>query len=274
MKQVLLAEQTSYPAGIDHLLNAGREQERAARTEVVWRRFSRWVLIVGLLLALAVAGWSYLKAVVTDPGRFPINEVSIQGEFRHLRPSDIEVLVARELTGGFFGLDVNQLRARLRQAPWVRDASIRRLWPDALIVTVLEQVPVAAWGTESLLNDAGEIFTPDQDSLPVGLARLAGPDAASAQVLERFHSLQQRLELLGANIESLDIDERGAWRFKLYGGPLVMVGRERFEQRLERFLDVAGDRLMGELNRFERIDLRYTNGFAAREHRQQLRAGE
>jgi cell division protein FtsQ len=274
MKQALLDEQPHYPTGIEHLLNAERQQGRVARAELIWRRFNRRVLLAGLLAALGAAGWLHLKALVTNPERFPVNEVSVQGEFRHLQPSDIEVLVARELTGGFFGIDVNKLRARLMKAPWVRDASIRRVWPDALIVTVLEQVPVAAWGPDSLLNDAGEIFTPDPDSLPLGLVQLEGPDSASAQVLERFHSVQQRLEPLGASIESLRLDDRGAWQFKLYRGPVVMVGREHFEQRLERFIDVIGDRLMGGLDRFERIDLRYTNGFAAREHRRQRQAGE
>src|SRR5678816_2292351 len=53
---------------------------------------------------------------------------------------------------------IDELRAALEQVPWVRRAAVRRVWPDRLEVSLEEQVPLARWGAEALVNTYGERF--------------------------------------------------------------------------------------------------------------------
>jgi len=63
-------------------------------------------------------------------------------------------------------------------------------------------------------------------------------------------------------LESLAMDERGAWRLVLGGGQEIRLGRREIDERLYRFFDVVAPALIAVLPRVEYVDLRYTNGFA------------
>jgi cell division protein FtsQ len=60
------------------------------------------------------------------------------------------------------------------------------------------------------------------------------------------------------------LSARGSWSLALSNGARIVVGRAEPEPRLERLVSVLPQLLSGEPRPFERIDLRYTNGFAVR----------
>ncbi len=66
-----------------------------------------------------------------------------------------------KVRGGFFNLDVDAVRLALLGEPWVSEVTVKRIWPDALRVIVIEQIPVVRWGDSGLLNPAGEYFAPE-----------------------------------------------------------------------------------------------------------------
>jgi cell division protein FtsQ len=55
------------------------------------------------------------------------------------------------------------LRAQLQKNPWVKDAAVRRAWPDRLVITLTEREPMAIWldapGGPALIDDEGVVLT-------------------------------------------------------------------------------------------------------------------
>jgi Cell division septal protein len=49
--------------------------------------------------------------------------------------------------------------------PWVRHASVRRVWPNALAVTLEEYKPLGTWGSDQLVSVDGDLFTANQGEL-------------------------------------------------------------------------------------------------------------
>ena len=98
--------------------------------------------------------------------------------------------------------------------PWVRQAMVRREFPNRLRVQLQEHRAVALWGSEAesrLVNNFGEVFEAnvgdvEQDGLP----RLAGPDGQSAQVLAMYRALQAAVRAAGPGRRAADADRRGA----------------------------------------------------------------
>ncbi len=213
-----------------------------------------------LFLAATALGVRHLL----DPATLPIREVRIEGEFRHLASADLRRAVASEVTGGFFGVDVDGIRAALLGEPWVHDAAVRRAWPDGLDIVVEEQRPVAYWGATALLNEHGAAFSPPPASFPPGLPRLAGPRGAERRVLLRYREAAEAMGAVGLKVAELRLTERRAWRFRIEDGPEVMVGRADFHGRLARLARVLDRVYTGTAGPVERIDLRYTNGIAVR----------
>ena len=66
----------------------------------------------------------------------------------------------------------------------------------------------------------------------------------------------------GLGLKAITLSPRGAWRVTLANDVEVRFGRERFDDRLERFLSAAAPLLLKNENKVLYIDLRYGNGFA------------
>ena len=139
-------------------------------------------LLWGFAAALAAAGLVHAYAWVAAPGRLPVRAVHVQGALARLDPAALQAMVAPELSDSMLTQDIAALRRRLEAEPWVRTARVRRSWPDALAVEIVEQEPVARWEAGGLLNDRGERFDPAGAEVP-GLARLAGAPGREAALV-------------------------------------------------------------------------------------------
>jgi cell division protein FtsQ len=159
-------------------------------------------------------------------------------------------------------VDLGAVRARVEALDWVDRANVGRQWPDTLIVRVTEHQAAARWGESGLLNVRGELFTEQSQHAFPELPSLAGPAGTEHDVARRYLAVRGKLAEADLALESLTLDERGAWSLKLGGGQEIRLGRRDIDERLYRFFDVVAPALTAELPRVEYVDLRYTNGFA------------
>jgi len=216
-----------------------------------------------LLLALT-AGVAAGLARLQDPATMPIREVRMEGEFREVSPQRLQALVQAAIDGGFFTVDVGRVRSALLAEPWVAAADVQRVWPDALVVTVRERIAVARWRGAALLDAGGVVFSPPPATMPAGLPVLEGRAGSERLLLDRFRELEELLAGSGLIVRRLGRSGRGAWRFELAGGPVVIVGREEFRARLRRFVASLEQLRAYGMTAIDAIDLRYTNGLAIR----------
>ena len=90
------------------------------------------------------------------------------------------------LKGNFFTVDLDTARTAFEQMPWVRHASVRRVWPNALAVTLEEFKPLGTWGSDQLVSVDGELFTANQGELDDDLPAFDGPDGTAKEVVARY----------------------------------------------------------------------------------------
>lgn len=223
---------------------------------------TRYFGLAFVLIFISLLVWGGITLSNSDT--LPIKQVRIEGDFTHLSPVDLQLLVTDKVRGGFFNLDVDAVRLALLNEPWVREVTVKRIWPDALRVIVIEQIPVVRWGETGLLNSSGKYFEPERNSIPTNLPILSGPAGSEITVLDRFNVMQERMNLLGFKILSLTLNERRAWSFQLVNGIKVILGRRDFEERLNRFLTLIPTTISGRIEQTDSIDMRYTNGFSIR----------
>ena len=193
----------------------------------------------------------------------PIRSVRIAGELQHVERTVLEEVINRHLDGGFFAVNVDTVRRTVERLPWVREASVRRIWPDSLHIAVVERRPAARWGRHQLLEADGTVFSPQRGESK-GLAELEGPSGSARRVLARYRMLQRLLAPIEGRVEHLALNARGTWRGRLDTGMVMVFEEDLEEARLRQFVRVASKLLRPRLNDVKQVDLRYVNGFAVR----------
>ncbi|MEO8316298.1 MAG: cell division protein FtsQ/DivIB [Pseudomonadota bacterium] len=219
----------------------------------------RRLLPAGAVLLLFVAAIFGVRFAIDQP----IARVDVTGPFQRVQQLDVHNLVRDVVRHhGMVGVDLQAVSEAVQQNPWVDRASVARLWPHALHVYVVEQVPVARWGEAGLLNARGEVFVRDSRHLPAELPEFAGPTGNEAQMTERYLVAQPRLVKAGLRLSRLRLDERGAWEIELDNGVALRLGRQQFDERFDRFIEAAAHIVATRAAEIRYVDLRYANGFA------------
>ena len=111
-------------------------------------------------LALLVLTGTAVAWVAQRPA-FDFRHVEVrgsQGDLQHVSSAALRAAVAGKLRGGFFTMQLEEARQLFEAVPWVAGASVRRVWPDRLVVTLTEHRALGVWSDGRLLSDAGVLF--------------------------------------------------------------------------------------------------------------------
>ncbi len=192
---------------------------------------------------------------------FPVKSVQIEGEFKFLDKMRLQQQVAPVAEGGFFSIDLSDIRNRLIQMSWVEDVSVRRQWPDRILVRVIEKQPVVYWGRKGVISSKGKLFEPE-NKLSIELPQLTGPEGQHKMMLAELARMQAWLLETGLYIQQMQQDARRSWTLRMTTGLELRLGRMQLHERLHRFVSVYETHLKNEKREIKHIDMRYTNGFA------------
>jgi len=223
---------------------AVRRGPRRTRTRAVVRT----VVGVGVLCGLVVVGWWLLRAPVFAVARLE------SGDYRYTDAAQLQTVLEQFLGRNIWTLDTADVAARVSALPWVRQASVTRQLPHSIEVDFLE------WRPLLLIEDGGDqpaVFVEDGRVLPFpahlvvpGLPTLVGveplregetgprrlPVAQTAQLLELVLAIEDAgLETVGA-VDFVVVGTKGFSIVLQNGKGELLVGREEFRDRLERYM--------------------------------------
>ena len=195
---------------------------------------------------------------------------------RHVNLSSIRasalIFNNRQLRGNFFNVNLEQVRLAFEAVPWVRRASVRRVWPNGLQVELEEHRALAVWHDGRLVNTQGELFVANlaEAEDDGDLREFAGPYGSEKQVTQRYYALTQWLKPLQPQYQpqKLTLSEREAWQVELDNGTTLALGRattpELLQERVQRFVAMMPQVQSTLAQKISYADLRYPNGFAIR----------
>lgn len=216
----------------------------------------------GFLVGLATLAWAAATAYwLLHSTLFPLRTIELRTRLKEAPRAEVQATLARVGRGNFFAAPIDELRAALERLPWIRRATVRRVWPDGLEVSIEEQVPLARWAAGGLVNQQGERFAGEAAS---ALPLLSGPAGTEAELARRYARFSQLLAPLASPIERLTLSERLAWEVKLANGLELKLGRDAqaAQAKLARFIAAYEAKPLGALGAV--VDLRYPSGFAVR----------
>jgi len=191
---------------------------------------------------------------------FALHAVRLTAPPQRVDAAQIEDIVRNGVRGNFFTVDLESTRKTFEKLPWVRKVSVRRHFPWQLEVELEEQVALAKWNDDELVNTHGEVFAAECEQ---ALPKFIGEAGTAAEVTQMYQVFGKQLAPLKQNVAQISLSPRRAWQLRLDNGMVLELGREQAQERLARFVAVYPYSLPNMGRTVSYVDLRYRNGFAA-----------
>lgn len=205
-----------------------------ARTEAKVARLP-WVRMGQMTLAVVVVAgsgalWHWRSAAgevvttyVAQTTGAVVEKIVVTGSV-YTGKEELQTALGLKKGDSLVGFDASSARARIEQLPWVRLASVDRMLPDRVNVTIYEHVPLArlvAEGKIWVINKDGERIVADADNAFPGLPLLEGEGAAD-HANELFANLSNWPQLLGQLREAQWVGGR-RWDLRFVSGVVVQL---------------------------------------------------
>jgi len=237
------------------------------------------LLVLAMVGLVLVAGARWLAA----KSFFELRAIRVAGDVSRNNAATLRANAVPRLAGNFLTMDLQRARSAFEAVPWVRHASVRRVWPMRVEVTLEEHKPAAYWETKAdgadsnsdasvdrqLVNSFGEVFQANLgDVEDEDLPTLAGPEGSAQQMLRMYQLLEEAVRPLDETVDRLDLSGRGSWRATLDKGEVIEIGRgdeaevlarvRRFVSSISQVVSTSGGAPLVS------ADLRHADGYAVR----------
>ncbi|WP_416261582.1 cell division protein FtsQ [Gibbsiella quercinecans] len=223
--------------------------------------------IIFLLMVLGTILWSGWAVVgwMQDASRLPLSRLVVTGERHYTTNDDIrQAILALGSPGTFMTQDVNVIQQQIERLPWIKQASVRKQWPDELKIHLVEYVPAARWNDLHMVDAEGKSFSvPAERVGKQKLPLLYGPEGSEQDVLEGYRAMSSVLAANRFSLKMVAMSARHSWQLALDNDVRLELGRDDRMGRLQRFIGlypVLVQQGQAEGKRVSYVDLRYESG--------------
>ncbi len=237
---------------------------------------------LALALLLVVLLWTALNR--------PVTSVMVEGALTTADRSAVQQALEPNLNLGLLRLDLDEVVSQVNALEWPQSVSVRRVWPNQLVVGVVKQQVVATWNGSKFLTSTGKIVSlagpSGSEAFSVNAAttasaasnaepllpELRATTATPAEALEIYQRLAAltRSQVADAQhnhlLVALSQDKLGEWQVTLAPTLLVKLGSAQsvaeLGERLQRFFVVRQQQPDDAQRRLRYADARYESGVA------------
>ncbi len=209
----------------------------------------------GLLPNAQQSGRDVIKNRLMHMG-FVVEHVDVLGEGAI---SENDVIRALGVSGGdyLFETDLKAAQERIENITWVERAVVRRLWPNRIVVQIIERKPYALWQNNNqffLVDKKASVISAVSIAAYPDLPLIVG-DGAPLNYTE-FRTKLAKVSTIRDRVSALVYHNTGRWDLILDNGALrVKLPSEQPEQALSQLYRLQSNRRILDRNISE-IDLR------------------
>lgn len=207
-----------------------RKAEAARSKGIAWGSlllYSFRFVVAGALLVGVLIGLYRVERFVVRDARFHLKAPELGEGSSTLEVAGVRYASKAQVFGTFeqdygrsvYLMPLDERRARLREVDWVRDASIRRVWPNHVLVHIEERRPAAflqlaadRFSRVALIDAEGKILQQPAHSefkLPVVTGvKPSEPEAVRREKVRRLQHLMDDAGDLGDRVSEVDVKDR------------------------------------------------------------------
>lgn len=200
-------------------------------------------ILVGMLVIAAISGAYWIAPKIERLDYFALKRLDMKGDTAKVPLARLKEAVEPAIAGRtFFTADLTQARKAAESVPWVRSASVRRIWPDRIEIQVDVHEAMALFEDGRLISQEGQLFSanPDEGSESQNLPQFFGAPNEVPELVRRYRRFSTLLEKLPVHISEVALSDRGGWSITFQGSEIpptrVELGRETSGASIEERL--------------------------------------
>jgi cell division protein FtsQ len=190
------------------------------KPKINWRLMGRVVLWTGIFAGVALGG-KQVQSFMLHDSRFALDclprakscaNIEIQGAV-HSNMARVYGIFAQDSGKSVFDISLEERRRHLLAVDWVREASVMRVWPNKIAITIEERQPVAfaslpiggsARHWLALIDDQGVLLTlPPHKRFPLPVLSGITEDESEPERQKRVEAMQHLLADLGPQAKEI-----------------------------------------------------------------------
>ena len=138
---------------------------------------------------------------------------------QHVKPKELKKLVIMELNGTALTTDLGPIYKSVLSHPWIKEATVRRIWPNKILVNLVEHNIIGVWSDGRFVTQAGKLLQFDKlQSESINkekncfLLKLDGPNETVTAVLDRARMISKKAIKVGLQTTGVQLTSQYDWR--------------------------------------------------------------
>lgn len=202
-----------------------------------------YTLFIGPVCILSMLSIAYLFS--REEPLFFLQNIKVNG-LSQLGDKETMAKITPHLTESIFKVDVAKVREALTSHPFVKEVSVKRVYPFSIIIDVKEKTPSALWvagdGSIYVLDEGGEPYRFLGKDEVQGLYLISTRDRSDVKkVFNETNGFITEDLLKKGQISEVSYRDGSLTIFGLKDGVEIILGREDHRKRLKRAMAVLRD---------------------------------
>jgi len=173
---------------------------------------------------------------------FHLAGVALSGH-KHLTREEIFAIAGITGRSSLLFFDVADARIRLKTNPWIADATVQKLYPDRLQITITERAAYALWqkgGRIGVVADDGTVLEPYISRRFATLPLFVGEGAATRA--KEFLALLDRYPDIRDNLRASTLVAERRWNLRMKNGVDVRLPEFEIDRALDQLVALDRDK--------------------------------
>ena len=194
---------------------------------------------------------------------FQISDIRLGQKSLNVNEAEIFKIAEKYLKNkSFFNINLDYLKNSIEKVAWVKNAYIRRSYPNEVIIFIEEYTPVAVWNNDYYISENGYIFSANK--IEKKLPKISSYSNRNIIIFEYFSLILDGIRKNKLNDKVLLIKENEirSLTVLLESNIAIKFGSKNIEERIGIFFKAYKTLNTSDLKKIRYIDMRYSNGFS------------
>lgn len=216
-----------------------------------------------LLLIISIAVSLYFL-IYSNPLKsvFPVKHIIFSGN-KHLTDDELKTFSCIKKGESLLSFSSEEICNRMLKSPWIKSVSIKKIFPDTLLMTIKESEPFALLEMNEhlfLIDDQGNLLEEIKDKSVPFLPVITGDPFKDRQSLKEAINLANAMNQKGLSTQREHIEIKAYKPNEITAvidGLVVKIGEGQYEDKIDKLLKLEEDIKKMGLN-VDYIDLRFS----------------